>query len=446
MKKLTLVLLFLATTLSAQSTINNDDSCDIALQPAATLLLPYFEVSPNLGDSETTLFSITNVSASPQIARVTLWTDYGYPVLTFNLLVPGYGVTPISLSDVLVSGVVSQSRPNPNVINPVFAAQPSPTNPLIDSSACGSGPSTIPHDMLAIAQDLLAAGHDANACGGAPLGQTHANYVGYATIDVVANCNVRSPLDPAYFTRDILFDNVLIGDYQQFSGSQFFGNTLVHIRAVPEGGPAGQVIGTALPYTFYDRLTSGLPSRTIDRRQPLPSTFTARWLDAQTAGFTSEYRIWREPTVGNTTPCSQYASHGLTFFEDIVRFDEHENATVLSPSLITPPPPPPLMAATNRLSILNNDFPPRSIQNDAGGWLYLNLNNGGSIAYSVTGPHDYRTGTQNIVRQSQGWMVTTLIANGFTVSNDATALGNGCSKAPPLTFDAPIAPAANTNP
>jgi hypothetical protein len=63
----------------APATTNNDDSCDIAMLPAATLLLPYFEVGLTIPPTRTTLFTITNVTNVDQIALVTLWTDYGFP-------------------------------------------------------------------------------------------------------------------------------------------------------------------------------------------------------------------------------------------------------------------------------------------------------------------------------------------------------------------------------
>jgi hypothetical protein len=56
-------------------TTSNDNSCDIAVTPAATLLLPYFAVDK----VRTTLFTVINVSPQPQIARVTPWTDWAYP-------------------------------------------------------------------------------------------------------------------------------------------------------------------------------------------------------------------------------------------------------------------------------------------------------------------------------------------------------------------------------
>jgi hypothetical protein len=84
---------------------NNDDTCDIALLPAATLLLPYFEVDLAApGQGETTLFTVTNVSNEEQIAHVTLWTDYAYPVIDFNLYLTGYDTQSINLYDVIALG------------------------------------------------------------------------------------------------------------------------------------------------------------------------------------------------------------------------------------------------------------------------------------------------------------------------------------------------------
>lgn len=59
-----LLLLLVATSAFAASpsSINNDDSCDIKVGPAATLLLPYFEVDVNGTTGQTTLFTVTNVT------------------------------------------------------------------------------------------------------------------------------------------------------------------------------------------------------------------------------------------------------------------------------------------------------------------------------------------------------------------------------------------------
>src|SRR5687768_15965445 len=51
---------------SGPSTTNNDDTCDISVAPAATLLLPYFEVETSAAVdrsiARSTLFTLTNVS------------------------------------------------------------------------------------------------------------------------------------------------------------------------------------------------------------------------------------------------------------------------------------------------------------------------------------------------------------------------------------------------
>ncbi|HMC22885.1 MAG TPA: hypothetical protein VKL19_13625, partial [Thermoanaerobaculia bacterium] len=85
------------------TTTNNDDTCDIGTAPAATLLLPYFEVDfkSQQGTARTTLFTITNVSNLPQIAHVVVWTDWSFPVLDFNIFLTGYDVQAINLYDVI---------------------------------------------------------------------------------------------------------------------------------------------------------------------------------------------------------------------------------------------------------------------------------------------------------------------------------------------------------
>src|SRR5436309_4684683 len=93
---------------SGPVTTNNNDSCDIGVTPAATLLLPYFEVDTAAaqGAGATTLFTITNTSRYPQIAHVTVWTDWSFPVLDFNIFLTGYDVQGINLFDIIVRGVI----------------------------------------------------------------------------------------------------------------------------------------------------------------------------------------------------------------------------------------------------------------------------------------------------------------------------------------------------
>src|SRR5437870_5412875 len=292
---------------------NNDDTCDIASSaPAATLLLPYFEVdfkSPQT-TARTTLFTIVNTTDLPQIAHVVVWTDWSFPALDFNIFLTGYDVQGINMYDIFARATIAPgatpgtggTSSNTTVpTNPTPGSQPAPNNanPNISSLAgCGNLPGVFSSALLTDLQLIFTTGKGTGAavpCT-AQVGGVHADAIGYVTIDVAPVCHTSLPNEPGYFSL-ILFDNVLIGDYQDINpnpatGNFAGGNPLVPIRAVPEGGPAGSVPGTNLPYTFYDRYTSGIVPRTIDRRQPLPATWAARFINGGTGAFNTNFKIW----------------------------------------------------------------------------------------------------------------------------------------------------------
>src|SRR5918995_1847445 len=76
--------------------------------PAATLLLPYFEVDLNSPNGITTLFSINNASAAAALAHVTVWTDLSVPVLDFDVYLTGYDVQTMNMRDI-VNGILPQT-------------------------------------------------------------------------------------------------------------------------------------------------------------------------------------------------------------------------------------------------------------------------------------------------------------------------------------------------
>jgi hypothetical protein len=444
------------------SSIDNDDSCDIKVGPAATLLLPYFEVDVSGTSGQTTLFTVTNVTRFPQIAHVTLWTDFAYPVMTFNLFLGAYEVQGINLADVLVrntvapasgatAGTTSESTwpdMNPNLRAPLD---------------CSAIPGVLPAAIIAKVRQALTTG-GTSSCSKS-VGSIHTNAIGYATIDVVASCTSRTPADPLYYTNDLLFDNVLVGDYQNLgphpqderqSSFDATGNAMVHIRAVPEGGGAGSNVGTRLPYTFYDRYTPA-GTRTIDRRQPLPSTFAARYIQGGSGALATNLTIWREGFgIGS---CADAVASATIVVSDIVRFDEHENPTFPPPcASLCPGLPVSQLPVTSSISSSDprlSQYAP--VSGDVGGWLYLNLNNGGSTSYSVTKdiggqrvPTNARTnlspnGSWTVgPRPNQNWVTITLFGNAgagnrLTGEFDAATLGNGCS--PAATVFGVIAPA-----
>ncbi|HEV7426810.1 MAG TPA: hypothetical protein VGQ46_10615 [Thermoanaerobaculia bacterium] len=451
-----LALLTLLLTVSISAGVrDNDDSCDVKVGPAATLLLPYFEVDVAGNSGQTTLFTVTNVSRYPQIAHVTLWTDWGFPVLTFNIFLTGYDVQAINLADVFLRNVIaSVNGANPPGVLGSLSQVTSPN--LRPSLNCAGNPGTVPAALMAIVRSALTTGtYQAGSLScGQLVGGTHANAIGYATIDVVSNCTTRAPSDPAYFTEDLLYDNVLIGDYQQLgphpsgtigTGFDAAGNPMVHIRALPEGGSAGSNVPTSLPYTFYDRYTPAT-TRARDRRQPLPSTYAARFIQGGTNAFATNLTIWREG-FGNGSCTNALAASAVMPIPEIVRFDEHENVYVLGTGLnctcFVPPTSRPVASSTNTA----DDIFPFLTNSDVAGWIYLNLNNGGSTAYSVThdvggqpGPTNLPTAlapagstTTSGPRPSQNWVTVTMFGtlggNRMTAEFDAASLGNGCSPA-----------------
>ena len=434
MKISTLVLLLFASSALA-GTINNDDSCDIAWQPAATLLLPYFEVDFNSAQpaAQQTLFTIQNTSATPQIANVTLWTDLAYPAWSFPVFLGGYDVQAFNLYDLFRNGVVvSTSSSTPVPINPTFGSQPAENdaNPNFlpgTRAACANVPGSLPLSLVNDLRAMFTVGLTSSGC---RVGYTHPSAIGYITVDVVATCATKSPASPDYASI-LLYDNMLTGDYEQLAqsaGHQYAqGSPLVHIRAIPEGGAAGAVVATSLPYTFYDRTM-----KRTDRRQPLPSVFAPRFIAGGPGGLNTTLKIWREGGAAPNAACSDYAKNALPIAE-AVRFDEHENATVTGCNLIIPCAGPPATPLTMSISALQTSLlPPLSTSGDVGGWLYLNLDNGGS------GPRG---------RASQAWVMTSMYASPtYATETTAIALGNGCSPRAGISTQSQIGPAANTTP
>ena len=456
MKTLSIIAALLIAAPAFAGTRDNDDTCDIKVGPAATLLLPYFEVDVNGNSGQTTLFTITNVTRYPQIAHVTLWTDAAYPVLTFNLFLTGYDVQSINLADVLLRNVVAPPGGTSGSTTPGPLSSANSPN-LRVSLECGEDQGLVSESLMANVRSALTKGDtgESSSCKG--IGNVHSNAIGYATVDVVASCTTRMPNDPLYYANDILFDNVLIGDYQQLgshpagepsAASDATANTMVHIRAVPEGGTAGSYVPTQLPFTFYDRYTPAT-SRTRDRRQPLPSTFAAHYVEGGPASFRTNLNIWRESYgIGN---CFDGASGRNIETSELARFDEHENATVLGRGVNCSPgcyPVPIYFPAAFSMSTSDGFVFPSFRTADVAGWFYLALDNdgksrlSGSIRYSVT--HD--VGGQpaptigvtklGVPRPSQNWVTVTMFGNlagNRVIEFDAAALGSGCSPAPFLS-------------
>jgi hypothetical protein len=396
--------------------IENATSCDLSVTPAATLLLPYFEVDIQgaVNDATNTIFAVINTSKTSQIARVTLWTDGGYPAMWFNLFLTGYDVQAVSMYDVLARGampVTSSATP----MGPKSAGNARLTN----LESCASPGGTLDPASLQAVQAMLTTGVRAGST--CRIGAEHAHATGYVTIDLVSSCSNVSPLDASYYSNVILFDNVLTGDYERVTPERTKGNfaggsPLVHIKAVPEGGTSSSFI-TDLPYTFYDRFT-GISSRRADRRQPLPSAFAARFIQGGTGQFFTDYMVWRESSTAPSSMLSGTCSVSAMSMpvSSAVRFDENENVTVGISGQTTLP-------AAALVSTTSATFPPMAGAT-LSGWMMLNLDNRSLISAAGNS------------RPSQNWVVVHLSAEGrYGVDYDATALSNGCTAQSPGVVD-----------
>ena len=402
--------LLLAASATAESprTLNNDDSCDIGLAPAATLLLPYFRVDVDDVTGENTLFTITNVNELAQVARVTLWTDWAYPILTFDLYLTGYDVQSISLHDVIGRGIIAGTGTS---VSPV--GEHSEVNPRLDVTNCRHLPARIEEPLLDHVKMAL---HEGVVPGCNNVGDAHENATGYATIDVVGNCGTgRNPTDAGYFSEDIRFDNVLTGDYIQLRAHDSFAQAspMVHIRALTEPRPR-------LERTFYQRFQPRA-RRPRDERQPLPSTFAVRWFHGP--GVDTTLQIWRDGVTSRDTACADFDLNGNVLVAESVAFDEDENGEgIHEPEIVTLPIGDPriVLPATSVNSAGDDDvFPQEVFDEQLSGWLYLNLDDGDDA--------DGRGAHQN-------WVTARMEAEGrYSVAFDAAWLGNGCSPATGVT-------------
>ena len=401
------------------STTDNDDTCDVGVFPAATLLLPYFEVD-TAGGGETTLFTVTNTTNLPQVARVTIWTDYSLPIVHFNVYLTGYDVQSINLFDVIVNGILAPPNGTGTSISPV-GSRSAASNPVVPATGCGTLPGVIPAALVTRIQSALTTGNVAGGC--ATSGSNHpGKAIGYVTVDVTGACGDGIPSDPSYHTSEVRFDNVLIGDYQQVNATSGFarGSEMVHIRAMPEGGTPSTRIGPAFvnnfPRTFYFRYATAK-----EPRQPLPSQWAARWVSGGASGFSTRFKIWREGATSGTTACSAYPILGGQISAvEIVRFDEDENPEGTTTTS--------LMRSTSSIDVDDATVFPPNTTGAVGGWMYLNL------ARNTAAP-----------QPSQSWVTVSMAAaNVVSVDFDAAALGNGCT--PPANAGVTIGPAANLNP
>lgn len=357
-------------------------------RPAATLLLPYFEVDLDNPSGRSTLFTINNASATAVLAHVTVWSDMAVPVFGFNVYLTGYDVETIDVRQMLTDRVPRTASvgqdPGDTISN-----QGSVSQDINFASCSGKLPPpplpTLYKDYLRAALTGAPSSFHGGQCVARSFGEPSVAR-GYITVDTVNNCTLRMPNEPGYFVPgnvgDATGQNVLWGDFSYVDRSQNleYGDSLVHIAA-HSGVP---VVGTPLvpgDYSFYGRFSSWTAA---DQREPLATNFAARFIapkDFKTPDKSrrrsalppsTEFVVWRDTKSNpNAFACNSAPPWFPLSQEDIVVFDEQENPQ--RPNFLAQPFP----AATQKVTVASTAFPVTA----ASGWAYLNLN-----TWVISGP------------------------------------------------------------
>jgi hypothetical protein len=404
----------LAAVLPASAAI-----CNLDVAPAATLLLPYFEVDLGNPNAITTLFSINNSAAMATLVHVNVFSDLAVPVLAFNVYLTGYDVQTINLRDILVSGVLPQTASTGQDPNDTISPKGEKSQDTNFASCNGVLPlPPLPASFLRHLQLSLTGKASPvfnGLCAGRALGDNIAR--GYITVDTVNNCTLRLPTDPAYFASDITFSNILWGDYIYVNTGQDFANggALVHIEA----STTNAATTTPGHYTFYGRYVGWNAS---DHREPLATTLGGRYADGGAFTGGTSFVVWRDSkTSQNAFTCPAAAGRPSWYplgTEGIDIFDEQEQVEVPQTFAFSPQPAgsgiDPFPAETQRTKINSADFPvPFNF-----GWIFLDLNT--TVAGNPNPSFDPAA--------AQGWLIYDMDSNGrFSVGFEGLRLDSACA-------------------
>jgi hypothetical protein len=430
-KKIAICLVLSLVALGGQAVAEIGTIDDV---PAATLLLPYFEVDLNSTNGITTLFSINNASASAALAHVTVWTDLSVPVLDFDVYLTGYDVQTINMRDI-VNGILPITADDNNDPGDANSPQGDPTGTVLGTPqdivfpgttgpciAPNYGPLSAAFVSGHLQPALTGRSSSISSCVGVAYGDNIAR--GYVTVDVVNQCNLDFPSTPGYFGSVAEFDNVLWGDYFYVEPGENFaqGETLVHIEACEPGNGYIGYVGNGAGYcpfgigdfTYYSRYVANTG---VDQREGLASEFAVRYITGGQFTGGTDYVVWRDSRstdiIGGSCPAeNDFAWYPLNQ-ELVVAFDEEENSEELcvTESDVSPPTGGvqtcfPIEAG--RYNVSASDVPGSQTLGPTAdfGWMFLDLD----LSFS---------------QPSQAWVTAVMSAEGrFAVGFDAVQLDN----------------------
>lgn len=264
-------------------------ACGLVDQPAATLLLPYFEVDVADANGRTTLFSVGNTADVPTLAHAVVWTNWGHPVASFDFFVAAGGVQSINVRDILHGRLPETSPPALYGSDDYQSCATPLVMPDLDGEELIATLSGTPR-----AEDGL--------CYSAAVEEGRL-VTGFITVDVVQDCSgdsLMTPQDAAYLGDCASGlagnDNVLWGDFFLVdpSNDSAQGERLVSLVAdqarfgesfLCVDPPCGARIGE----TFY---------APPGNRMPLASAYETRFLNGGGFDGGTEFIVWIDGSVG----------------------------------------------------------------------------------------------------------------------------------------------------
>jgi hypothetical protein len=344
------------------------------LVPAATLLLPYFEVDVDDPQGVTTIARIRNVEPEPVAVHAVVWTDLGVPTVNFDILLTGYQTRKIDLRDLFEQGTVG------------FPAFGGNCNNL---ETMGIAPELI-GDLRDAHMGKSSTAFFAGECGALIHGDSIAR--GFITFDSANDCSTSNIVDDSntYFQDGGLgvanTRNVLWGEYHlvEEGSSLEHGEPMVHVEASDEVNlPSGN-------RTFYAR---SVGSNRNDRREPLAQTWGVRYYHQ-----ISDLICWRDEFARQPFACepkllAETQGQGLPSLDDvIVNIHDHQSntSTVLNS-------PIPCDGTARRTTVGSDGFPaaPKT------GWIHIDTDGNFPVAQQTQGFTNSRQGFVSVVHRNQ---------------------------------------------
>ena len=265
--------------------------CTLDPVPAATVLVPYFEVDLADAQGVTTFVHLHNAAPEATLAKITFWTDWSIPSLEFDVFLTGYDIVRLDLRDAFDNGNIPITADEQS--DPMDTISPHGANPEWDGSFtfCQNiFPFLVNPVIIGGNVERLVDGHTGQpvTVGGEELcfGENHGDQIarGYLTIDDVQRCALVFPSDGGYFGGD---DPVASNDNQLWSEVWLTWPNEDRRSAIP-AVHLEAVDGTGVePGTFYQRFSAG-----ADLRERLPTRWGAQ--SFANAAVTDDWIVWRD--------------------------------------------------------------------------------------------------------------------------------------------------------